>query len=70
MRLVVDNIRGKKVADALAICKFTNKEAGMWLEKLVLSAISNWENKADMVGWRGRFRPRGGKPRFAMAGRC
>ncbi len=50
MRLVVDNIRGKKVADALAICKFTNKEAGIWLEKLVLSAISNWENKADMVG--------------------
>jgi large subunit ribosomal protein L22 len=50
MRLVVDNIRGKKVGDALAICKFTNKEAGLWLEKLVLSAISNWENKADMVG--------------------
>lgn len=50
MRLVVDNIRGKKVGDALAICKFTNKEAGVWLEKLVLSAISNWENKADQVG--------------------
>ncbi len=50
MRLVVDNIRGKKVADALAICKFTNKEAAVWLQKLVLSAIANWEQKADQVG--------------------
>jgi len=50
MRLVVDNIRGKNVVDALGILKYTNKEAAMWLEKLVLSAISNWEQKADQVG--------------------
>jgi large subunit ribosomal protein L22 len=50
MRLVVDNIRGKKVGDALAICKFTNKEAGIWLEKLLLSAISNWEQKSGIDG--------------------
>ena len=43
MRLVVDNIRGKSVDDALNILKYTNKEAATWLEKLVLSAVSNWQ---------------------------
>ncbi|KXK39013.1 MAG: 50S ribosomal protein L22 [Saprospiraceae bacterium] len=47
MRLVVDNIRGKSVDDSLNILKYTNKEAATWLEKLVLSAISNWSVKAD-----------------------
>jgi large subunit ribosomal protein L22 len=47
MRLVVDNIRGKSVEDALNILKYTNKEAAVWLEKLVLSAISNWEQKSE-----------------------
>ncbi len=46
MRLVVDIIRGKNVDDALNILKYTKKEAAVWLEKLVLSAISNWEVKA------------------------
>jgi large subunit ribosomal protein L22 len=50
MRLVVDNIRGKNVVDALGILKYTNKEAAVWLEKLLLSAINNWEQKADMSG--------------------
>lgn len=50
MRLVVDNIRGKKVVDALSILRYTNKEAAVWLEKLVLSAVSNWEQKYDQVG--------------------
>jgi large subunit ribosomal protein L22 len=50
MRLVVDNIRGRNVVDALGILKFTNKEAAVWLEKLLLSAISNWEQKSDQVG--------------------
>ncbi len=45
MRLVVDNIRGKNVLDALDILRFTKKEAAGWLEKLVLSAIANWEYK-------------------------
>ena len=45
MRLVVDNIRGKNVLDALDILRFTKKEAAVWLEKLVLSAIANWEHK-------------------------
>lgn len=47
MRLVVDNIRGKSVDDALNILKFTKRESAVWLEKLVLSAISNWSNKAE-----------------------
>ncbi len=46
MRLVVDNIRGKNVTDALNLLKYTNKEAATWLEKLLLSGISNWENKS------------------------
>ncbi len=49
MRLVVDNIRGKSVDDALNILKFTNKEAAIWLEKVVLSAISNWANKSETL---------------------
>ncbi len=47
MRLVVNNIRGKKVDEALNILRFTKNEAGMWLEKLLLSAIANWEYKLD-----------------------
>jgi len=49
MRLVVDNIRGKNVDDALNVLKFTKQEASEWVEKLLLSAISNWENKVDMA---------------------
>jgi large subunit ribosomal protein L22 len=45
MRLVVDLIRGKKVNQALHILKFTKKEASGWLEKLLLSAVNNWEQK-------------------------
>ena len=45
MRLVVDLIRGKQVNEALDILRFTKKEAASWLEKVVLSAIANWEYK-------------------------
>lgn len=48
MRLVVDNIRGKNVSDALNILRFTNKEAAMWLNKTVLSAVANWQVKTDL----------------------
>ena len=47
MRLVVDNIRGKKVEDALDILRFTKKEAAGWLEKTLLSAVANWEYKLE-----------------------
>ena len=49
MRLVVDLIRGKDVEEALNILRFTKQEASEWLEKVVMSAIANWENKNDMV---------------------
>ena len=50
MRLVVYNIRGKRVVDALGILRYTNKEAAVWLEKLLLSAINNWEQKSEQSG--------------------
>jgi len=49
MRLVADIIRGKSVDEALSILKFTKKEASTWLEKILLSAIANWEYKSDMT---------------------
>ncbi|EOR93205.1 MULTISPECIES: 50S ribosomal protein L22 [Arcticibacter] len=47
MRLVVDLIRGERVEKALYILKFTNKEAAQRVEKLLLSAIKNWEAKNE-----------------------
>ena len=47
MRLVVDLIRGVRVEKALYILKFTNKEAAIRVEKLLLSAIKNWESKNE-----------------------
>ena len=49
MRLVADLIRGQEVNKALDILKFSNKEASNRMEKLVLSAISNWQAKNDGV---------------------
>jgi len=45
MRLVVDIIRGKSVEKALAILKYSKKEASTRLERLLLSAIANWQAK-------------------------
>ncbi len=45
MRLVADMIRGVEVEKALAILKFSTKEASNRLEKLLMSAIANWEQK-------------------------
>ncbi len=47
MRLVADLIRGEGVNRALDILKFSTKEASNKMEKLLLSAISNWENKNE-----------------------
>jgi len=47
MRLVADLIRGAQVEKALAILKFDSKEASRRLEKLVLSAIANWQAKNE-----------------------
>ncbi len=53
MRIVADLIRGVQVEKALAILKFNSKEASGRLEKLLLSAIANWQAKnedADIEG--------------------
>lgn len=45
MRLVADLIRGQRVNKALNILKYEPKIGAPKLEKLLLSAIANWENK-------------------------
>jgi large subunit ribosomal protein L22 len=45
MRLVADLIRGERVNKALNILKYEPKVGAAKLEKLLLSAISNWESK-------------------------
>ena len=45
MRLVADLIRGVKVEQALA--RFNPKEASRKLEKLLLSALANWQAKNE-----------------------
>ena len=47
MRLMTDLIRGKEVSLALGILKFSSKEASGRLEKLLRSAIANWEAKNE-----------------------
>jgi large subunit ribosomal protein L22 len=47
MRIVADIIRGKEVSQALDILKFNKKEASLRLEKLLKSAIQNWEAKNE-----------------------
>jgi large subunit ribosomal protein L22 len=47
MRLVADQIRGEHISNALSILKFSPKEASRRLEKLLVSAISNWQSKNE-----------------------
>lgn len=47
MRLVADLVRGKEVEKALAILRFSPKEASRRVEKLLLSAIANWQAKNE-----------------------
>jgi large subunit ribosomal protein L22 len=47
MRLVADLVRGEDVYKALNILKFKPKHSSRNLEKLLLSAINNWEQKND-----------------------
>ena len=47
MRLVADMVRGMEVFRALGVLKFSSKEASTRLEKLLRSAIANWEQKND-----------------------
>ena len=47
MRLVANQVRGAGVEKALAILRFSPKEASRRLEKLLLSAIANWQAKNE-----------------------
>lgn len=49
MRLVANLIRGQKVNKALSILKFEPKNGAAKLEKLLLSAIANWQAKNEDV---------------------
>lgn len=47
MRLVTDIIRGVEIQKALGILKYTKNHASIRLEKLLLSAIANWQVKNE-----------------------
>ncbi|GET32047.1 50S ribosomal protein L22 [Prolixibacter bellariivorans] len=49
MRLVADMIRGMEVNHALDVLKFSSKDAARPVEKLLLSAIANWQAKNEGV---------------------
>ncbi len=49
MRLVTDLISGMEVNKALDILKFSSQDASRRLEKLLLSAIANWQAKNEGV---------------------
>ena len=48
VRIVMNLVRGKSVADALAILKFTPKVGADAVEKVLRSAVANAENNFDM----------------------
>lgn len=47
MRLMADLIRGNEVEKALSLLRFSAKESSKRLEKLLLSAIANWQAKNE-----------------------
>ena len=52
MRLVADMIRGMEVNKALDVLKYSSKEASGRVEKLLLSAIANWQAKTKEFVWK------------------
>jgi large subunit ribosomal protein L22 len=50
MRLVIDQIRGKSVNEALALLTFSKKHAAKQIEKVLKSAIANAEYQAREAG--------------------
>jgi len=49
MRLMADLVRGVGVKRALDVLRFSPKEASKRMEKLLRSAVSNWQNKNEGV---------------------
>ena len=50
MRLVIDQIRGKRVGEALAILQFSKKKAAEQIDKTLRSAVANAKQKAETAG--------------------
>ncbi len=55
MRLVADMVRGMEVNRALGVLKFSSKEASTRVEKLLRSAIANWEQKNERQAQEGEL---------------
>ena len=49
MRLIADLVRGENVDRAMQILKYNPKEASLRVEKLLLSAIANWQVKNEGI---------------------
>ena len=49
MRLIADMVRGVEVNEALDILRFNPKKASKYMEKLLMSAIANWQVKNEGV---------------------
>ena len=47
MRIVADLVRGKRAEEARQILQFSKQEASYHLEKLLMSALNNWEQKNE-----------------------
>ena len=55
MRLVADMIRGMEVNKALSVLKYSTKEASGRMEKLLRSAIANWEQQTEQKAENGNL---------------
>ena len=55
MRILADLIRGMEVNKALSVLKFSTKEASGRMEKLLRSAIANWEQKTEQKAENGNL---------------
>ena len=55
MRLVADMIRGVEVNKALGMLHFSTKEASVKMEKVLKSAIANWEQKNEQKAENGNL---------------
>ena len=49
MRLVADMVRGEEINHALDMLRYSPKDAAKRLEKLLLSAVANWQQKNEGV---------------------
>lgn len=51
-RLVLDLVRGRDVDDALAILQFNKRRAGMFVGKVIKSAVANYNDRPENAGTR------------------